>query len=230
MQWNGLNADPPTFFTPPEISPNGVNLLQMIVEQSKEMMGVNKYMSGDMSGSVRTAQESQILFEKANARMRVETDTFSYKFLLPLVTTFYAFNRELAMAADHPLDQIYTNPELKVTFTTGAGKADKEGELNRLMQLLQLPIAQMIFSNLEPNQVLIAVRYLMAKAGLKDQDNILQLTENGEPTYITGTDKETDEEVPQGEGDIAPEDSVPQDDGIIMPGIQDEQGGITYGL
>lgn len=231
LQWNGLNADPPSFFTPPEISPNGVNLLQMIVEQSKEMMGVNKYMSGDMTGSVRTAQESQILFEKANARMRVETDTFSYKFLLPLVTTFYAFNRELAMAAEHPLDPIYANPELKVTFTTGAGKADKEGELNRLMQLLQLPIAQMIFSNLNPNQVLIAVRYLMAKAGLKDQDNILQLTEDGEPTYITGVDengKDIPEEPinqPQGEGDITLED-----DEIVMPGVQNEQGGMTYGL
>lgn len=232
IQFNGLNAEPPTWYAPPEISQNGVSLLQMIVEQSKEMMGVNKYMSGDMSGSVRTAQESAILFQKANARMRVETDTFSYKFLLPLVSTFYAFNRELAMAADHPLDPIYANPELKVTFTTGAGKADKEGEFNRLMQMLQLPIAQMIFSNLNPNQVLIAIRYLMAKAGLKDQDNLLQLTENGQPTVITGVDengKDIPEEPVQGEGDIAPIVEE-QEDIINLPGVQNEEGGMSYGL
>lgn len=91
----------------------------------------------------------------------------------------------------------------------------------------------MIFSNLEPNQVLIAVRYLMAKAGLKDQDNILQLTENGEPTYITGSDDPENNDVPSNDGiDVQTNDeiNVPSDDGIPIPGIQDEQGGMSYGL
>ena len=43
------------------------------------------------------------------------------------------------------------------------------------MQMLQLPIAQMIFSNLQPDQVVLAVRYLMAKAELTDADNLLEL-------------------------------------------------------
>ena len=80
-----------------------MNLLQTLLSQQKEVLGLNRYMSGDTSGAVRTAQESQILFQKANARMRVETDVFSYNVLLPLITAFYSFNRELALAADNPI-------------------------------------------------------------------------------------------------------------------------------
>ena len=51
------------------------------------------------------------------------------------------------------------------------------------MQMLQLPIAQMIFSNLQPDQIVLAVRYLMAKAELTDADNLLELidSQTGEP-------------------------------------------------
>ena len=54
------------------------------------------------------------------------------------------------------------------------------------MQMLNLPIAQMIFSNLQPDQVVLAVRYLMAKAELTDGNNLLELVDgNNEPTtYI----------------------------------------------
>ena len=45
------------------------------------------------------------------------------------------------------------------------------------MQMLDLPIAQMIFSNLQPDQVVLAVRYLMAKAELTDVDNLLELVD-----------------------------------------------------
>ena len=40
-----------------------------------------------------------------------------------------------------------------------------------------MPIGQMIFSNLTPEQVVLAVRYLMAKAELSDADNLLELNE-----------------------------------------------------
>ena len=140
-------------------------------------------MAGDTSGAVRTARESAILSQKANARMRVETDVFSYNFLLPLFRSFYAFNRELALVANRPQDPIYADPQLNVIISTNASRADKEGELQRLMQMLQLPIAQMIFSNLQPDQVVLAVRYLMAKAELTDGDNLLELVDgNNEPT------------------------------------------------
>ena len=43
--------------------------------------------------------------------------------------------------------------------------------------MLDLPIAQMIFSNLQPDQVVLAVRYLMAKAELTDVDNLLELVD-----------------------------------------------------
>ena len=46
------------------------------------------------------------------------------------------------------------------------------------MQMLQLPIAQMIFSNLAPDQVVLAVRYLMAKADLTDANNLLELVDS----------------------------------------------------
>ena len=45
------------------------------------------------------------------------------------------------------------------------------------MQMLDLPIAQMIFSNLQPDQVVLAVRYLMAKAELTDVDNLLEIVD-----------------------------------------------------
>ena len=58
-----------------------------------------------------------------------------------------------------------------------------------LMQMLQLPIAQMIFSNLTPQQTVLALRYLMAKAGLKDADNLLELVDsNGNTTQLEPTD------------------------------------------
>lgn len=178
-------GDKPSWFTPPEISPNGMSLLNLILSQNKEMYGLNKYISGDSSGSVRTAQESQILFQKANARMRVETDVFSYKFLLPLISSFYAFNRELALSVKHPLNDIYANPSLSVTISTGASKADTEGEFQRLMQILNMSaISQPIFQwAAESGNMDLAIRYLMAKAGLKDGDNILELIqEKQEPS------------------------------------------------
>ena len=183
---------PPTFFNAQPANPQGINLMQMILEQSKNVLGLNNYLAGDTDGAVRTARESSILFEKANARMRVETDVFSYNFMLPLFTYFYCFNRELAIAYDNPLYPIYSDPNLKISISTNASKADEEGEFQRLMNMLQLPISQMIFSNLKPDQVLIAVRYLMAKAQLDDADNLLELFDaDGNPTtYVDDTQQQ----------------------------------------
>lgn len=200
-QWNDFYKEkkleylegqtPPEFWAPPAASSSGIDLLQMIINQNKNMLGLNSYMAGDSTGAVRTAEESAILFQKANARMRVETDVFSYKFMLNLITAFYSFNRELALAVDHPLAEIYSDPKLKVSISTNAAKADEQGELNMLMQMLNLPIAQMIFSNLNPQQVVLAVRYLMAKAGLKDLDNLLELEdEQGNTTQLPPVDKD----------------------------------------
>ena len=183
LEISSLEDARPQWWNPPLASQNGLGLIEMILNQSKNVLGLNTYMAGDSSGAVRTARESSILFQKANARMRVETDQFNYNFMLRLFAAFYAFNRELALAADMPLDPIYADETLKVSISTNASRADKEGEFQRLMQLLDLPIAQMIFSNLQPDQVILAVRYLMAKAELSDLDNLLQLYDNnGEPT------------------------------------------------
>ena len=167
----------PEFYTPPPASTNGLQLIDMILSQSKNVLGLNNYIAGNTDGAVRTARESAILTQKANARMRVETDVFSYNFMLSLFVSFYAFNRELALSLEEPLDEIYTDPKLRVAISTNASRADKEGELQRLMQMLDLPIAQMIFSNLQPDQVVLAVRYLMAKAELTDVDNLLELVD-----------------------------------------------------
>lgn len=218
LEFTSLESKP-EFFGPPQVSQNGIPLIQMLLDENKAMLGLNSYMAGDSTGAVRTAQESSILFQKANARMRVETDVFSYRFMLPLFTSFYALNRELALAFEHPLKPIYADPQLKVTISTNAAKADKEGELQRLMQMLNLPIAQMIFSNLSPRQVILAVRYLMAKADLDDADNLLELTdsETGETSTPPpdAIDTKNSRGNPQDEeygGDISPEtDEVPQD-------------------
>lgn len=179
----------PEFWSPPPAAMQGLDLMNLILTQNKNMLGLNSYISGDASGAVRTAKESAALIQRSNARMRVETDVFSYNFMLRFFTAFYAFNRELALAADHPLAEIYSDPQLKVSISTNASRADETGELNMLMQMLNLPIAQMIFSNLTPQQTILALRYLMAKAGLKDADNLLELTDGqGNTTQLAPTD------------------------------------------
>lgn len=218
LEFTSLESKP-EFFGPPQVSQNGIPLIQMLLDENKAMLGLNSYMAGDSTGAVRTAQESAILFQKANARMRVETDVFSYRFMLPLFISFYALNRELALAFEHPLRPIYADPQLKVTISTNAAKADKEGELQRLMQMLNLPIAQMIFSNLSPQQVILAVRYLMAKADLDDADNLLKLvdSETGEtsappPDAIDTKNSKSNLQDEEYVGDVPQETSeVPQD-------------------
>lgn len=199
----------PEFFAPPMVGQNGIPIIQMLLDENKNMLGLNSYMAGDASGAVRTAEESAILFQKANARMRVETDVFSYRFMLPLFVSFYGLNRELALAFEHPLKEIYADEKLKVTISTNAAKADKEGELNRLMQMLNLPIAQMIFSNLSPQQIIVAVRYLMAKADLNDADNLLELVDSEGNTNTPPPDAEGgDETTPP---PVQPTQDIPQD-------------------
>lgn len=203
----------PEFFGPPMVGQNGIPIIQMLLDENKNMLGLNSYMAGDPSGSVRTAKESSILSQKANARMRVETDVFSYRFMLPLFISFYMLNRELALAFEHPLKEIYADEKLKVTISTNAAKADKEGELNRLMQMLNLPIAQMIFSNLSPQQIVVAVRYLMAKADLADADNLLELVDKEGNTNAPPPDAQTDSEneTPPPTGEVPPPQDIPQD-------------------
>lgn len=184
IEYNSVNGEKPEFWMPPPVNPAGLQLMELILNQNKNVLGLNNYLSGDTTGSVRTAEESAILFQKANARMRVETDVFSYRFMLPLFVSFYAFNRELALAYDNALDPIYADPKLKISISTNASKADREGELQRLMSMLNLPIAQMIFSNLNPEQTVLAVRYLMAKAQLTDGDNLLQLINSNGETQV----------------------------------------------
>ena len=180
----------PEFWSPPPAAMQGLELLNLVLNQNKNMLGLNSYISGDASGAVRTAKETTALIQRSNARMRVETDVFSYNFMLRLFTSFYSFNRELAIAADHPLAEIYADPQLKVSISTNASRADEQGELNMLMQMLNLPIAQMIFSNLTPQQTVLALRYLMAKSGLKDADNLLELVdEQGQTTQLQPTDQ-----------------------------------------
>lgn len=178
LEYVSVDGQVPQFWTPPVANANGLSLIESILNQSKNVLGLNNYLAGNTDGSVRTAEESSILFRGANTRMRVETDVFNYNYMLSLFTAFYAFNRELALAAGRPLDPIYEDEKLKVSISTNASRADREGELNRLMTMLNLPLTQMIFSNLQPDQVLIAVRYLMAKAGLTDADNILELVDD----------------------------------------------------
>ena len=178
LEYVSVDGQVPQFWTPPVANANGLSLIEGILNQSKNVLGLNNYLAGNTDGSVRTAEESSILFRGANTRMRVETDVFNYNYMLALFTSFYAFNRELALAVGRPLNPIYEDENLKVSISTNASRADKEGELNRLMTMLNLPLTQMIFSNLQPDQVLIAVRYLMAKAGLTDADNILELVDD----------------------------------------------------
>jgi hypothetical protein len=184
LEYNSPDGAKPEFWMPPPTNPTGLQLMELILTQNKNVLGLNNYLSGDTTGSVRTAEESAILFQKANARMRVETDVFSYRFMLPLFVSFYAFNRELALAYNNALDPIYKDPKLKISISTNASKADREGELQRLMSMLNLPIAQMIFSNLNPEQTVLAVRYLMAKAQLTDGDNLLQLINSNGETQV----------------------------------------------
>lgn len=178
LEYVSVDGQVPQFWTPPVANANGLSLIEGILNQSKNVLGLNNYLAGNTDGSVRTAEESSILFRGANTRMRVETDVFNYNYMLALFTSFYAFNRELALAAGRPLNPIYEDENLKVSISTNASRADKEGEFNRLMTMLNLPLTQMIFSNLQPDQILIAVRYLMAKAGLTDADNILELVDD----------------------------------------------------
>ncbi len=201
LEYNSIDVKP-EFFLPPSSPPDGLPLMNLVLDQNKNVLGLNQYMAGDGSGAVRTARESNIIYQKANARMRVETDVFSYRFLLNFYTTFYAFNRELAIAADNPLNPIYSDLNLKITISTNASRADKEGELQRLLEMLNLPIAQMIFSNLTPEQVLPAVRYLMAKAELTDVDNLLELMDvsTGEPNTVVPD---------EGEASIMEQQNVP---------------------
>ena len=199
----------PEFFAPPMVGQNGIPIIQMLLDENKNMLGLNSYMAGDASGAVRTAEESAILFQKANARMRVETDVFSYRFMLPLFVSFYGLNRELALAFEHPLKEIYADENLKVTISTNAAKADKEGELNRLMQMLNLPIAQMIFSNLSPKQIIVAVRYLMAKADLNDADNLLELVDSEGNTNAPPPDAEDNDSA--NTPPVQPTQDIPQD-------------------
>lgn len=183
LEYNAVGPeDKPTFWSPPPATTTGLQLMEVILNQNKNVLGLNNYMAGSTDGAVRTARESSIIFQRANARMRVETDVFNYNYMLPLFVAYYTFNRELALVVDRPLAEIYTDPQLKASISTNASKADKEGELNRLMQMLQLPIAQMIFANLTPQQVVLAVRYLMAKADLTDMDNLLELQEESADT------------------------------------------------
>ena len=177
-------STPPEFWTPPFTAGQGLDLLNLILQENKNVLGINNYITGDGGGAVRTARETAALHQAANSRMRVETDVFSYRFMLPLFNRFYTFNRELALSLEEPLDEIYSDPTLKVSISTNASRADKEGELQRLMQMLQLPIAQMIFSNLAPDQVVLAVRYLMAKADLTDADNLLELVDEAGNTQL----------------------------------------------
>ena len=214
IEYNSVNGEKPEFWMPPPVNPAGLQLMELILNQNKNVLGLNNYLSGDTTGSVRTAEESAILFQKANARMRVETDVFSYRFMLPLFVSFYAFNRELALAYDNALDPIYADPKLKISISTNASKADREGELQRLMSMLNLPIAQMIFSNLNPEQTVLAVRYLMAKAQLTDGDNLLQLiNSNGETQVPQEGDEEAVMEI-SGEGANIPLQDIPMDENV----------------
>lgn len=197
LEVNQISENPITWWQPPQASQQGLALLQEVLQQNKNVLGLNNYLAGDTSGAARTARESSILFQKANARMRVETDVFNYNFMLRLFTAFYAFNRELAIAAGQPLDPIYADETLKVSISTNASRADKEGELNKLLEILGMPIGQMIFSNLQPDQILIAIRYLMAKAELSDADNLLELYDaQGNPTQIVPSPEEMSGEMP----------------------------------
>lgn len=213
LEYNeGINK--PEFWSPPPAAMQGLELLNLVLNQNKNMLGLNSYISGDASGAVRTAKETAALIQRSNARMRVETDVFSYNFMLRLFTAFYSFNRELALAAGHPLAEIYADPKLKVSISTNASRADEQGEMNMLMQMLNLPIAQMIFSNLTPQQTILALRYLMAKAGLKDADNLLELVdEEGKTTQLLPTD---------GNGNAIPTEAppMPQEQPVEQPPIQ----------
>jgi hypothetical protein len=73
----------------------------------------------------------------------------------------------------------------------------------------------MIFSNLNPQQVVTAVRYLMSKADLKDVDNLLELFDkDGNPLYPV-EEEEVNPPVTEQPQDIIPQEEVPMNNGEI---------------
>lgn len=168
----------PEFYVPPFNGQLAMPFLETILQQSKNILGLNNYTTGDTSGAVRTARETAVINQNINSRQRIETDPYSYNFLLPLLNTYYSLNRELALVHDKPLDDIFMDESINIDISTNASRADKEGEMNRLTQMLQLPIAQMMFSNFTPEQNTLAIRYLLNKAEIGDVDNILQLKDS----------------------------------------------------
>lgn len=172
------NSEKPEFYVPPFNGQLAMPFLETILQQSKNILGLNNYTTGDTSGAVRTARETAVLNQNINSRQRIETDPYSYNFLLPLLNTYYSLNRELALVHGKPLDDIFTDESINIDISTNASRADKEGEFNRLTQMLQLPIAQMMFSNFTPEQNTLAIRYLLDKAEVGDVDNILELKDS----------------------------------------------------
>lgn len=172
------NSEKPEFYVPPFNGQLAMPFLDTILQQSKNILGLNNYTTGDTSGAVRTARETAVLNQNINSRQRIETDPYSYNFLLPLLNTYYSLNRELALVHGKPLDDIFMDESINIDISTNASRADKEGEFNRLTQMLQLPIAQMMFSNFTPEQNTLAIRYLLDKAEVGDVDNILELKDS----------------------------------------------------
>ena len=84
--------------------------------------------------------------------------------------------------------------------------------------MLNLPISQMIFSNLKPDQVIIAVRYLMAKAQLDDADNLLELFDaDGNPTtYVDDTQQQQQQ---QQQGPPNQQSELPPQEGNMINNI-----------
>lgn len=182
-------ADKPDFYVPPFNGQLAMPFLETILQQSKNILGLNNYTTGDTSGAVRTARETAVLNQNINSRQRIETDPYSYNFLLPLLNTYYALNRELALVHNKPLDDIFMDETINIDISTNASRADKDGEFNRLTQMLQLPIAQMMFSNFTPEQNTLAIKYLLDKAEVGDLDNILQLKDSvGNTQFPTDID------------------------------------------
>ena len=110
-----------------------------------------------------------------------------------------------------------------VIISTGASKADTEGEFQKLMSILGMPaISQPMFQwASESGNMDVAIKYIMAKAGLTDADNILQLLEE------QGNDMN---DIPQG----SPTEEIPEQQQVqgdqavqeIMNAYNEPEGGI----
>lgn len=191
---------------------SGYQMIDFFRQKAQNATGVNQYMQGSMDSSVRTASEASYIHAGASMRIAREAYKFSHNLIYKLVRLFALYKKVFDTTDRQVKDENgnFVNIDAEVRsgnykFIIGGAQSvvSREGETQKIFQLLGLPGIQTITQAITPDAAAELLKWAMNRLNLQGTEQISEMLDmNTQLREFAQSNGIPDKEIPSYQEDI----------------------------